>query len=196
MNATTPTPADTAKTIKALRKRLERWELEHLRQLAASLADRLEAAEQRIEALEVEAARAWDTADAWREDAQRLVEELEAAGATVGLTQGGALVVCDDAQPAAPAAPTELVVSLDRFTAQPAAPTQATGDAWRYCSNLGSPEAARALVQATLTASGTIRFALTQTGDAASFATVPDWQAVQRELLHALHVAGHPAGRA
>lgn len=169
MNATTPTPADTAKTIKALRKRLERWELEHLRQLAASLADRLEAAEERIEALEVEAARAWDTADAWREDAQRLVEELEAAGATVGLTQGGTLVVCGDAQPTTP--------------------TQSTGDAWRYCSNLGSPEA-------TLTASGTIRFALTQTGDAASFATVPDWQAVQRELLHALHVAGHPAGRA
>lgn len=179
MSATTPTPADTAKTIKALRKRLERWELEHLRQLAASLADRLEAAEQRIEALELEAARAWDTADAWREDAQRLVEELEAAGATVGMTQGGALVVCDDAQPAAPTAP-----------------TQATGDAWRYCSNLGSPEAARALVQATLTASGTIHFAYTQAGDAESFATVPDWQAVQRELLHALHVAGHPAGRA
>ena len=129
MNATTPTPADTAKTIKALRKRLERWELEHLRQLAASLADRLEAAEQRIEALEVEAARAWDTADAWREDAQRLVEELEDAGATVGLTQGGALVVCGDAQPTTP--------------------TQPTGDAWRYCSNLGSPEAAQALAQAT-----------------------------------------------
>lgn len=99
MSATTHAPADTAKTIKALRKRLERWELEHLRQLAASLADRLEAAEQRIEALEVEAARAWDTAEAWREDAQRLVEELEAAGATVGLTQDGALVLCDDAQP-------------------------------------------------------------------------------------------------
>lgn len=97
MNAATPTPADTAKIIKALRKRLERWELEHLRQLAASLADRLEAAEQRIEALEVESSRAWDTADAWREDAQRLVEELEAAGATVGLTHGGALVVCGDA---------------------------------------------------------------------------------------------------
>lgn len=176
MNATTPTPADTAKTIKALRKRLERWELEHLRQLAASLADRLEAAEQRIEALEVEAARAWDTADAWREDAQRLVEELEDAGATVGLTQGGALVVCGDAQPTTP--------------------TQPTGDAWRYCSNLGSPEAAQALAQAVLTASGTIRFALTQAGDAASFATVPDWRTVQRELLHALHVAGHPAGRA
>lgn len=94
MSSTTPTPADTAKTIKALRKRLERWELEHLRQLAASLADRLEAAEQRIEALEVEAARAWDTADAWREDAQRLVEELEDAGAAVGITQNGALVVC------------------------------------------------------------------------------------------------------
>ena len=177
MNATTPTPADTAKTIKALRKRLERWELEHLRQLAASLADRLEAAAQRIEAIEVEAARAWDTADAWREDAQRLVEELEAAGATVGLTQDGALVVCDDAQPTT-------------------TPMQPTGDAWRYCSNLGSPEAARALVQATLTASGTIHFAYTQAGDAESFATVPDWQAVQRELLHALHVAGHPAGRA
>ena len=80
--------------------------------------------------------------------------------------------------------------------AQPTTPTQPTGDAWRYCSNLGSPEAARALVQAVLTASGTIHFAYTQAGDAESFATVPDWQAVQRELLHALHVAGHPAGRA
>ena len=39
------------KTIAALRKRLERWELEHLRQLAASLADRLEAAHARIDAL-------------------------------------------------------------------------------------------------------------------------------------------------
>ena len=28
MNATTPTPADTAKTIQALRQRLERWEME------------------------------------------------------------------------------------------------------------------------------------------------------------------------
>ena len=53
-----------------------------------------------------------------------------------------------------------------------------------------------ALAQAVLTASGTIRFAITQAGDAASFATVPDWRTVQRELLHALHVAGHPAGRA
>lgn len=172
MNATTPTPADTANTIKTLRRRLERWELEHLRQLAASLAERLEAAEQRIEALQVEVSRAWDTADAWREDAQRLVEELEAAGAAVGLTQGGALVVCDDAQP-----------------------TQPTGDAWRYCSNLGSPDAARELVQAVLTASATIDFAYRQAG-VENFATAPDWLAVQRGLLRALHVAGHPAGRA
>ena len=76
MNATTPTPADTAKTIKALRKRLERWELEHLRQLAASLADRLEAAEQRIEALEVEAARAWALEYEARQQAERTKAEI------------------------------------------------------------------------------------------------------------------------
>ena len=48
----------------------------------------------------------------------------------------------------------------------PTTPMQ-PGDAWRHCSNLTDPE---------------------------DFATVPDWRAVQRELVQALRAVGHPAG--
>ena len=85
--------ADTSKAVTTLRKRLERWELDHLRSLAASLADRLEQAQERIEALESEASRAWDAAEGWRMDAMELVNELQESGQDVGLTQSGALVV-------------------------------------------------------------------------------------------------------
>lgn len=84
------------KTIAALRKRLERWELEHLRMHAASLSEQLEAAQERFEALQAETSRAWDTAESWRMDAMDLVTDLEEAGKTVGLTQGGQLVVMQE----------------------------------------------------------------------------------------------------
>ena len=67
-------------------------------------------------------------------------------------------------------------------------------DAWRYCENLNDPEAIKALVQAAITAQATIHFARTQV-DPENFATVPDWAALQRELLSALKAIGHPAGR-
>lgn len=67
-------------------------------------------------------------------------------------------------------------------------------DAWRYCENLNDPEAIKALVQAAITAQATIHFARTQVNPE-NFATVPDWAAVQRELLAALKAIGHPAGR-
>ena len=67
-------------------------------------------------------------------------------------------------------------------------------DAWRYCENLGDPEAIKALVQAAITAQATIHFARTQV-DSENFASVPDWAAVQRELLAALKAIGHPAGK-
>lgn len=85
--------ASAAKTIAALRKRLERWELDHLRSLAASLAEQLEDAHNRIEALQSDLERAWRNAEAWQEDALELVKQLEAEGQTVGLTVEGALVV-------------------------------------------------------------------------------------------------------
>ncbi len=85
-------PTLTKSEVNAIRKRLDRWELDHLRKLAQEQADRLEAAQERIEALESEASRAWDTAESWRMDAMDLVNDLEKAGRTVGLTQSGQLV--------------------------------------------------------------------------------------------------------
>ena len=93
--------ADTSKAITALRKRLQRWELDHLRTLAAEQADRLEQAQARIEALETEVSRAWDTAEGWRMDAMELVNELQESGQNVGLTQSGALVVMHQDEAAA-----------------------------------------------------------------------------------------------
>lgn len=90
MSATSQPSAQ--KTIAALRKRLERWELDHLRVLAARQEEQLQAALERIEALESEASHAWRTAESWREDAMQLIKDLEEHGAQVGLTQGGQLV--------------------------------------------------------------------------------------------------------
>lgn len=81
--------ADT-RDIKNIRARLERWELDHLRALAASLHEQLEAAETR--ATEAES---W--ADTWQRNAETLQEELlqlaEESGARIGLTQQGDIVV-------------------------------------------------------------------------------------------------------
>ena len=66
-------------------------------------------------------------------------------------------------------------------------------DAWRYAPDLTDPEAAKKLLQAALTAHATIVFAQTQVNPE-QFGTVPDWNAVRRELREALKAAGHPAG--
>lgn len=60
-----------------------------------------------------------------------------------------------------------------------------TGDAWRYCAHLDSPEAVKQLVQAALTAHATIAQAQTRV-DPEAFATALDWGA--------LRAVGHPAG--
>lgn len=67
-------------------------------------------------------------------------------------------------------------------------------DAWRYADNLNDPEAAKKPLQAVLTAHATITFAQTKVNPE-EFGTVPDWNAVQRELHDALQAAGHPAGQ-
>lgn len=87
-----PAPAQ-AKTIAALRKRLERWELDHLRALSVSLHQQLEAANERIEALQSDLDHAWRNAEAWQDDAMELVKQLEASGEQAGITQAGQLVV-------------------------------------------------------------------------------------------------------
>ena len=70
---------------------------------------------------------------------------------------------------------------------------QTTGDAWRYCDNLDNPEAIKQLVQAVLTAHGTIVHAQTRVNPE-DFATALDWDAVRGELHRALRAVGHPAG--
>jgi hypothetical protein len=51
--------------LSAIQRKLERWELEHLRSLAAALADQVEALEARLAVAE-------DAADHWREQALRI----------------------------------------------------------------------------------------------------------------------------
>lgn len=89
---------DARRCIKKLRSRFERWELPHLRELAASLQERLEEAERRAHNAE-------RTAE-WLQDMHdHLEEELRRSGKRLGLTTKGDLVllpetsvrlICDD----------------------------------------------------------------------------------------------------
>ena len=68
-------------------------------------------------------------------------------------------------------------------------------DAWRYAdpNKLVDPEVVKSLLQAVLTAHATIAFAQRDVNPE-DFATVPDWDAVRKELHSALAAVGHPAG--
>ncbi|KQR55650.1 hypothetical protein [Acidovorax sp. Leaf160] len=90
-------------TLTALRKRLSRWELDHLRSHCAELATKLDSALERIEQLEAENARAWEVADSWYRDAMQLVDELNDEGKAVGLTVSGSLVVMPPIEEQVPA---------------------------------------------------------------------------------------------
>lgn len=90
--------ADNRRCIKQLRSRFERWELSHLRELAASLHQQLEEAE----------SRAYDAerrADMFYDMQLQMEAELRGFGPQLGITQRGELVllprtaprvVCDD----------------------------------------------------------------------------------------------------
>jgi hypothetical protein len=105
--------ADATKAITTLRKRLFRWELDHLRTHCAELADRLEAAQQRIDALEADNDRAWRTADSWHEETMQLINELQDKGQEIGLTQSGQLVALGRPSTTAPAAnPAPLAIAI------------------------------------------------------------------------------------
>lgn len=75
--------------IKQLRRRLDRWELPHLRELAARLANDLEEMTERAERAESEASMAWRDA----EQARDLLNELtnEQPGLSIGMTVDGSL---------------------------------------------------------------------------------------------------------
>lgn len=92
--ATQPTqqPADARQQLINIRKRLERWELTHLRALAAELQERLERTEHELLLARGHAMAAEDAAEMWRDQANELVDDLNALGHQVGLTQSGQLV--------------------------------------------------------------------------------------------------------
>lgn len=72
----------TDRTLNALRRKLEQWELAHLRQHCTELAERLERAEER-------AADAEYWAEYWRENAFKLGSDLLNDGVHIGITQDG-----------------------------------------------------------------------------------------------------------
>lgn len=78
----------TATSIKRLRSRLARWELPHLRKLAARLHEQLEEVERR-------AASAERCAEMWQSLAEQLQDDMRATGepATVALTMQGDLIL-------------------------------------------------------------------------------------------------------
>lgn len=76
----------------ALKRRLEKWELEHLRQLTTELSERLERAEE-------DALLANEYAESWRDSVFALQETLSDAGTQLGLTIDGALVTLPSASP-------------------------------------------------------------------------------------------------
>lgn len=87
----------TNRNLQALKRKLERMELEHLRQHALELHERLEQAEARAFRAESEAADAWESADFWQRDAMNMQEALldpEYANARqIGVTKSGELLV-------------------------------------------------------------------------------------------------------
>lgn len=74
----------TDRTLNSLRRKLEEWELAHLRQHCTELAERLDRAEER-------AADAEYWAEHWRENAFQLQRDLMDDGVQIGITQDGAM---------------------------------------------------------------------------------------------------------
>lgn len=85
------------KSLKALQRRLERMELEHLRQHALELHERLEHAEEQLRRAEAASQRADEMSEYWRESYMQMQEALYdedfATHRSIGLTKDGALLV-------------------------------------------------------------------------------------------------------
>jgi len=83
-------------TLTALQRRLTRWELGHLRTLAAEQDARLERLQADLERAREDALRAWEAAEQWQRDAERLCAELQALGGQVGINASGELGAAAD----------------------------------------------------------------------------------------------------
>lgn len=78
-------PTNGRRAIAAIRRRLEKMELEHLRDHAAELADK-------VERLEADLYQAERCAESWREDCLRMMQDAaDREGGAVGLAMNGSL---------------------------------------------------------------------------------------------------------
>lgn len=89
----TATTADTPSALTAthpfvvnLRRKLERWELHHLRQLTCDQADK-------IDLLECNLTRETDRANYWQAECTAIIEQLQEAGKEVGLSVDGEILL-------------------------------------------------------------------------------------------------------
>lgn len=82
-------------TLAKIRRRLEAWELQHLRTHAAEQAERIEALEAELLAMRNEYNRAAQSADYWHEQCTGMIDQLLEDGGAAGLTQGGEFVVVE-----------------------------------------------------------------------------------------------------
>lgn len=73
-----------------IQAKLDRWELEHLRQHARDLADRLEELVAERDVLRDQVANAEGRAEWWREQVMAMQEQLDEA-VTIGITKDGAM---------------------------------------------------------------------------------------------------------
>lgn len=87
------TRAEAQKCITRLRRRFQRWELTHLRELAASLDSQLEEAQARANSAERNAEVWWHHAQDLRE---ALLTTAPSGSVSIGLSQNGALHVLKD----------------------------------------------------------------------------------------------------
>lgn len=86
LSGSDPERTSRDRTLLNLRRRLEHWELDHLRKHAAELAERLEYAEELAE-------RERQIAEDWWRTAMDLQSEVMAEGGQIGLTRDGRLVL-------------------------------------------------------------------------------------------------------
>jgi hypothetical protein len=79
----------TTRTLPHLPRKLQTWELQHLRQLVAAQQAQIEAQSADIAQLQRELSCAEDSAERWRDDALQAIED---AGCAPGLTITGQLI--------------------------------------------------------------------------------------------------------
>lgn len=71
-----------------LKRKLNRWELDHLRQHAAELAEQLERAKDDV-------AYYRDLSEHWHNQAMGMITDLQGGGAVIGMAQDGTLSVIE-----------------------------------------------------------------------------------------------------